>query len=228
MLGVIGVGSFGAAAIATISVKTVHSWLGITIYALLFVEFALGLVSIWGQVAIVSVNHGYPRLVKRLHKIFGFALLLSSWANIYLGIDTYCLSYGYDPLFYKIAYLVWIGMVALMFLFGEYWWNWRGTSKWKFTLSNFERENEKQNTKKSRLLLHIDPEDYKKFPEFTWEEVNERVQRGAYLVVCDGFVVNMRKWIKVHPGGAKILERVIGTDITNDFFGYEKVRTIIE
>ncbi|CAJ0648439.1 2600_t:CDS:2, partial [Entrophospora sp. SA101] len=56
---------------------------------------------------------------------------------------------------------------------------------------------------------------------------NERVQHGAYLVVCDGFIVNMRKWIRVHPGGAKILERVIGTDITNDFFGY-KGKDIIE
>ena len=35
------------------------------------------------------------------------------------------------------------------------------------------------------------------------------------MVVCDGLVADIRKWISIHPGGSKILERVIGTDITN-------------
>ena len=35
------------------------------------------------------------------------------------------------------------------------------------------------------------------------------------MVVCDGLVADIRKWITIHPGGSKILERVIGTDITN-------------
>ncbi|CAJ0846372.1 7326_t:CDS:2 [Entrophospora sp. SA101] len=54
-------------------------------------------------------------------------------------------------------------------------------------------------------------------PELTLDEFNDKVQRGAHLVICDGFVVDIRKWIGVHPGGAKILESVIGTDITDDF-----------
>ncbi|CAB4440484.1 unnamed protein product [Rhizophagus irregularis] len=71
-----------------------------------------------------------------------------------------------------------------------------------------------------RIQESLDYSDdiYNKLPEFTWEEVNERVQRGASLVVCDGLVIDVRKWIKVHPGGAKILEKAIGTDITNDFY----------
>ncbi|CAJ0831515.1 11050_t:CDS:10 [Entrophospora sp. SA101] len=227
LFGSICICGFGAASMATISPKTIHSWLGISIYVLLFVELGLGLISIWGQVAIVSVNQGYPRLVKRVHRFFGLALLISAWVNVYFGIDSYCLFYGYESLYYKIAYFIWIGMVIIAFLFGEYWWNFKGTWKWKYTLSNFEKENEKKNDKKSLFLLHIPKEDFDRLPEFTWSEVNERVQRGAYLVVCDGFIVNMRKWIRVHPGGAKILERVIGTDITNDFFGY-KGKEIVE
>nr|CAG8493448.1 8403_t:CDS:10 [Entrophospora candida] len=177
---------FGAAAMATLSIKTNHSLLGLSIYILLFIELGLGLISIWGQEAIVSVNQGYPRFVKRIHRFFGISLILSAWVNVYLGIETYSLSYGVESLYYKIAYLAWIGVLIVAFMF-----------------------------------------DLDKLPEFTWREVNERVQRGAYLVVCDGFIVNMRKWIRVHPGGAKILERVIGTDITNDFFGY-KGKEIIE
>ncbi|CAG8760769.1 13210_t:CDS:2, partial [Dentiscutata heterogama] len=40
---------------------------------------------------------------------------------------------------------------------------------------------------------------YVKLPEFTWEEINERVQRGAYLVVCDGLVVDIRNFYNSHP-----------------------------
>ncbi|CAJ0870877.1 21156_t:CDS:2, partial [Entrophospora sp. SA101] len=83
------------------------------------------------------------------------------------------------------------------------------------------------NKKEYNLSSHINKKDLAKLTELTWCEINEHVQRGAYLVVCDGFIVNVRKWIKVHPGGAKILEHVIGTDITNDFFGY-KGKEIIE
>ncbi|RIA86087.1 hypothetical protein C1645_350348 [Glomus cerebriforme] len=45
-----------------------------------------------------------------------------------------------------------------------------------------------------------------------------RIASGAQLVVAEGLLFDIRKWIKIHPGGAKILQRVIGTDITNDFF----------
>ncbi|RIB16853.1 hypothetical protein C2G38_1480768 [Gigaspora rosea] len=64
---------------------------------------------------------------------------------------------------------------------------------------------------------HINYEDYIKLPEFTWEEINERVQRGAFWVVCNGLVVDIHNWIYSHPGGSQILLNVIGTDITNDF-----------
>ena len=41
---------------------------------------------------------------------------------------------------------------------------------------------------------------------------------GANLVIAERFVFDIHKWIPIHPGGQKILQRVIGTDITNDFF----------
>src|SRR2546423_8189435 len=41
---------------------------------------------------------------------------------------------------------------------------------------------------------------------------------GANLVIAEGFVFDIHKWIPIHPGGQKILQRVIGTDITDDFF----------
>ncbi|RIB20284.1 heme peroxidase [Gigaspora rosea] len=71
---------------------------------------------------------------------------------------------------------------------------------------------------KTIMHAHIKHKDYVKLPEFTWDEINERVQRGAYLVICDGLVVDIRNFYSVHPGGSQILLSVIGTDITKDFY----------
>ncbi|CAG8559649.1 8208_t:CDS:2 [Cetraspora pellucida] len=71
---------------------------------------------------------------------------------------------------------------------------------------------------KNLMLTHIGYDDYVKLPNFTWEEINERVQHGAYLVVCEGLVVDIRSFYDSHPGGSKVLLPAIGTDITNDFY----------
>ncbi|RIB20265.1 hypothetical protein C2G38_1208444 [Gigaspora rosea] len=94
-MGGISISAFGAAAISTmVKTQTPHAWTGLVIYTLSFVELGLGLIAIWGQTSVVSVNKGYPRFTKRFHQISGLILLLMAWFNIFLGIDTYCLSYG--------------------------------------------------------------------------------------------------------------------------------------
>ncbi|CAB4423122.1 unnamed protein product [Rhizophagus irregularis] len=223
LLGGISISSFGAAAIATMAnnVKSPHAWMGLVIYTLVFFELGLGFVSVWGQASVVSVNHGYPRLTKRIHKVFGITLLIASWINIYLGIDTFTLSYSYNPLFWKISYAIWIFLLIIMFVIGEYWWRREGS------FSKLYNEEEDAELDRRKSTLYGD-KDYDKLPEFTWEDVNERVQRGAFLVVCDGFVVDFRKWIGVHPGGAKILEKVIGTDITNEFYNRHKIWILLK
>jgi hypothetical protein len=50
---------------------------------------------------------------------------------------------------------------------------------------------------------------------------------GASLVIAEGLVFDIHRWIPIHPGGQKILKRVIGTDITNDFFFDPSVVTVI-
>ncbi|CAJ0861331.1 9843_t:CDS:10 [Entrophospora sp. SA101] len=64
---------------------------------------------------------------------------------------------------------------------------------------------------------HLGREKYASLPDFTLDEFNDKVQKG--VIICDGFVVDIRNWLTSHPGGAKILENVIGTDITDDFYG---------
>jgi hypothetical protein len=50
---------------------------------------------------------------------------------------------------------------------------------------------------------------------------------GASLVIAEGLVFDIHKWIPIHPGGQKILQRVVGTDITDDFFFDPSVVTVI-
>ncbi|CAJ0925836.1 17875_t:CDS:10 [Entrophospora sp. SA101] len=112
LLGGISIGSFGASVLAMSNSRTPHSFLGLTLYCivfiqlaiglisiwtlycLVFIQLAIGLISIWSQASLVSVNLGYPRFFKRTHKFLGISLLIVSWINIYLGMVTYSLSYG--------------------------------------------------------------------------------------------------------------------------------------
>ncbi|CAH1768243.1 6107_t:CDS:2, partial [Entrophospora sp. SA101] len=176
LLGGISIGSFGASVLAMSNSRTPHSFLGLTLYCIVFIQLAIGLISIWSQASLVSVNLGYPRLFKRTHKFLGISLLIVSWINIYLGMDTYSLSYGIEC----------------------------------------EEDNSGNQGTKKFIIEYLGDEKYNNIlPELTLDEFNDKVQRGAHLVICDGFVVDIRKWIGVHPGGAKILESVIGTDITD-------------
>ncbi|CAG8623151.1 14316_t:CDS:2, partial [Dentiscutata erythropus] len=78
------------------------------------------------------------------------------------------------------------------------------------------------------IHTHISIEDYDKLPKFTWKEFNQRVHSGANLVVCDGHVIDVHKWIDSHPGGGHIIKRVVGSDITNDFYNMHQDISITE
>ncbi len=77
----------------------------------------------------------------------------------------------------------------------------------------------RENGDKNKRLYNRIPEDvYEQLPAISWNDFNLRVMAGAHLVVAEGLVFDIHKWIKIHPGGQRILRRVIGTDITQDFF----------
>ncbi|CAI2199262.1 20004_t:CDS:2, partial [Funneliformis geosporum] len=141
--------------------------------------------------AVVSVNQGYPRIAKRIHQTFGATLLLSA-----------C-----NPTFWNVAYSIWLFMLIITFFMGELWRRMEGV----FKLCNIEGES-KVDERKSMLHGYIDHENYNRLPEFTWEEINDRVQSGAFLVICDGLVIDIRKWIRIHPGENVIKEDVMTTD----------------
>ncbi|CAG8553398.1 19835_t:CDS:10 [Cetraspora pellucida] len=156
LVGGISISAFGFAAISTvIKTQTPHAWMGLFIFAISFIEIGLGLIAVWGQTSVISVNK----------ELIPFVFPMANKAII---------------------------------------------------------------ERKVMMHAYINYEDYAKLPEFTWEEINERVQRGAYLVVCDGLVVDILDWTYSHPGGRKILVNVIGTDITDDFYNTHQNTQISE
>ncbi|CAG8500457.1 21044_t:CDS:2 [Cetraspora pellucida] len=96
-----------------------------------------------------------------------------------------------DSFVWKIAYICWIAIILNCFLICELWWHFEALVC-RFLCIKYETVTDKN-------LMRTSDEDYVKLPEFTWEEINERVQRGAYLVVCDGLVVDIRSFFDSHP-----------------------------
>ncbi|KAJ3279541.1 hypothetical protein HK104_001382 [Borealophlyctis nickersoniae] len=53
----------------------------------------------------------------------------------------------------------------------------------------------------------------------TWRDVGEKVKNGGMLVVGNGrYIYDITSWAAHHPGGRLILNMVVGSDITVDFF----------
>ncbi|CAB4491492.1 unnamed protein product [Rhizophagus irregularis] len=207
IVGGVSVSTFGAAAMATADYqkRSIHGLVGISIYTIVFAQIGLGFIAIWGLAHLESANRGIMRGIRMAHFILGSSLIIVAWVNIYLGI----IQFG-GNMMWRIAYLIWIGFTLIAFIGGEYWYNFRN--------GNYFYRKSDLETKQKRIHEKIPADVYERLPVVTWDDVNTRIASGAQLVVAEGLLFDIRKWIRIHPGGAKILHRVIGTDITNDFF----------
>jgi len=69
-----------------------------------------------------------------------------------------------------------------------------------------------------RAALHWGPPD-ETLPEWTMEQIAESVTEGEKLMVCEGYVHDVRLFITEHPAGSNIMKPYIGKDITRAFNG---------
>ncbi|GBC06036.1 hypothetical protein RclHR1_06580008 [Rhizophagus clarus] len=203
IIGGVGVFTFGTAAVAVTQeqTRTPHKFVGILIYSGIFLQLGLGLLSLWARSALVSSNHGIFKSIKFAHFFLGAALMLGAAFNVYLGIQ----AYGQSEL-WEYVYIGWVGILCIVIIGLECWYMYKNRKKC------FAVEGDDMN----KIIGFIGKSN---LPDITWDDVYQRVLQGAKLVVVEGFVFDIRKWIGVHPGGAKVLKHVIGTDITDDFFG---------
>lgn len=47
---------------------------------------------------------------------------------------------------------------------------------------------------------------------FTWDEVKKKTGRDEKWIVVDGNIYDVTRWMKKHPGGAKIIAHFGGQD----------------
>ncbi|GES81430.1 heme peroxidase [Rhizophagus clarus] len=200
-----------ALAISEIYLLTVHGIIGIIIFFLIGIQIVLGLFNMWSLMNVESVNVGILRLLKHVHCVFGVLIIVFSLINVYIGIKEYAQQFVVDKI-WSILYSVWIGILIIIFVVSE---NIIRIREIKFRYNKID--STRDNHPKQQLRDFI--KDYDQLPMLTLDEFNQRVIRGMKLVILGNMIFDIGKWIKYHPGGAKILQRVIGTNITRDFFG---------
>ncbi|CAM9296462.1 unnamed protein product, partial [Choristocarpus tenellus] len=57
------------------------------------------------------------------------------------------------------------------------------------------------------------------FPIYTTSEFNEKVLNGRRWVIVDGAVLDVSRFAQRHPGGAKLILNMVGTDVTKEIMG---------
>jgi len=56
-------------------------------------------------------------------------------------------------------------------------------------------------------------------PVMTWQQYKSRVQEGAGLILIDGAIHDVTKFLDKHPGGRSVMEKFVGLDATKAFNG---------
>ncbi|CAI2175626.1 490_t:CDS:10 [Funneliformis geosporum] len=179
--------------------------IGIIIFTITIIQISLGMMAIWGLANVESAATGIVRNLKHLHFYLGGALLLAAWINIFFGLSVY----GANKAFIW-AYIVWLVFIGFAITASEFYYKIKNMQfLWPV---RFTEDSTK------RIQNCIPEEVFESLPVITWDEFNNRVMTGANLVIAEGLVFDIHRWIPVHPGGQRILRRVVGTDITQDFF----------
>ncbi|RIB15516.1 hypothetical protein C2G38_1574489 [Gigaspora rosea] len=212
IIGAFCVGIFGAVAMSSVTIqfRVPHGILGTTVYTTLVAQMALGLLAIFGLAHVESAATGIVYWLKYTHFYLGAALMACALVNVYLGIVQFGQNYNTDVTIVVYLYLAWFVILAVIFLVSEFY--------YKIKNLQFLWPTRTMSGPNKRLHSRIPEKVYDLLPAYTWDEFNEKVFTGACLVVVEGLVFDIHKWIRIHPGGQKILRRVVGTDITNDFF----------
>ncbi|CAG8535727.1 5775_t:CDS:10 [Dentiscutata erythropus] len=162
-------------------------------------------VGIFGAVAMSSVTVQF----RVPHGILGTSIYTGLIVQVALGLLA----------IFGLAHVESAFLLAMIFLASEFY--------YKIKNLQFLWPTRMMNDTNLRIHRRIPEKVYELLPAYTWSEFNEKVLSGACLVVAEGLVFDIHSWIKIHPGGQKILRRVIGTDITNDFFFDPNVQMVI-
>jgi hypothetical protein len=180
-----------------------HSFFGVAIGVVVFLQLIFGVATALGLSN--EALYRFKVFSRIVHRTTGYGLIIFGTIQSGLGIDI---------MYPWVEPRTWVPWILYFFLIA-FWSIAFGFSEWYF-YTKVQREDPGYALVPTDVKIAEKSQLVKKF---TWQSLNEDVQRGRMLVVANGkFVYDISQWIASHPGGQIILHSVCGTDITNDYF----------
>jgi len=113
---------------------------------------------------------------------------------------------NYDPTKWLIWLLSWVGITYDLKYFSEE------------TIQKGQIQMKEKLIAMQRAALHWGPPE-ETLPTWSMDKVQQSVKDGEMLMVCEGYVHDVRLFIKEHPAGSAIMKPYIGKDISKQFNG---------
>jgi len=163
-------------------------------------------VSIIIQVVLGAATRNWLRSDKRppdeffyvimAHRLFGWMLAGLGMVNVYLGVSLLLPEAKY----YILGYLVLICTAyGVMGVYDEVMRDSVATP-----VSMVKGKN--NNTLKREFIAHS-------AQSMTMEDVRRNIRAGCKFIILEGWVFDVSKFVKHHPGGAYLIERCVGSDM---------------
>ncbi|KAI8892212.1 hypothetical protein BC833DRAFT_626048 [Globomyces pollinis-pini] len=192
-----------------IHLNNLHFWIGLVILGITLMHMTLGCINL---LALSNESANRWRSITRfVHRYAGFGVMILSIFQIGIGIDM-CYSFASKPghplwVIYFIAGSFWI----IAFIAAEIY--------FRMKVFSYKPVNASEAHRAKQEILPDEPDFEKRLITYTWETLDQAVKNGNMFVVANSsFVYDISTWSTSHPGGRLILETVLGTDITNEFY----------
>lgn len=191
----------GAALAAAASGEAIaHQYIGMTVAVTLIMQIVAGsLVRQMLRGEAEPPNTFYTS--RTIHRWVGWLLTSAGMTNCYLGVSELLPEAKY----YVLAYFVIITLAFVML--GVY---------DDITRDRLSSPSKLKSTTDNKLDKTFIAESTQ---SMTMLDVKKSRSRGEKLVILDGWVFNVTKFIPNHPGGAWLVEASVGSDIGQYFFG---------
>lgn len=181
-----------------------HGFIGVSVAIIIVLQALLGIaIRSWLQSDNSPPVSFYRYRI--LHRVLGWLLVLFGMTNCYLGVKMLIPSAQY----YFIGYFA--------FIFILY-----GVLSFQLEMANF-RSSQPSAIKKGwngpKAIRRASIAESEQ--SLSLSEVRMNVRAGRKWVLLDGWVFDLSDFVQSHPGGAFLIERCVGSDVGQFFYGRE-------
>jgi peroxidase len=180
-----------------------HAFLGLSISSLIIAQIVMG-AAVRGWMRGDKQPPAYWFKMKRVHKWMGYSMVTGAAINCVLGAE---LLLGVIAQWIVIAYFVLLIVIVLVL-------SWR-EEVYRDRVANPSVTKLDEDTARRFSMSHS-------ASSLTMAEVRAHVRAGSKWIIVSGFVYDIATFVKHHPGGAYLIERHLGSDVTQFFRGQDR------